>query len=291
MFRSLFSAKRVFLPKMYFKVHLAFLAFLLVFVGCQQKPLPRIPMTGLQLWLKADQGVTLNGSTVSKWADQSGNSNDAFEVDEDRQPLLVRDGLNGKPTIRFDGFNDKLGLTGSKRMSQISLFIVFKIDSGALDYVPIAFGDMDADGRVWGLFVPGDNRYSPDTINIFAGFSRGARAVAPRCAAFGVWHTISVVTNGVIWSTTLRANGMDAQMTHDPTNMFISVPIGNPTGTGTGGIAGNDAVRPPSRRMASKCDIAEVILYDTILSDSSRRSVERYLAATYGLSQMVGAGK
>ena len=248
-----------------------------------------IPTAGLQLWLKADAGVTLNGSKVSRWSDQSGNNNDAIEQDGDRQPLLVRDCLNGKPTIRFDGVNDRLGLTGSKLMTQISLFIVFKMDSGALDYVPVAFGDMDADGRVWGLYR--DNGYSSDTIYIFAGFNRGARAIARHCAAFGLWHSISVVTNGVTWSTTLRVNGRDAKMTYDPINLSISVPLGNPTGTGTGGIAGGDALRPPFGRIASKCDVAEVILYDTVLSDLERRSVEQYLAARYALPPMVGADR
>lgn len=265
----------------------------LAFCGIQCGGPAPIPTAGLQLWLKADAGVTLNGSNVSKWADQSGNNNDAIEQDGDRQPLLVMDGLNGMPTIRFDGVNDRLGLTGSKLVSQISLFIVFKIDSGALDYVPVAFGDMDADGRVWGVYMQrGFAGYSSDTITIFAGFRGAVRAAAPRCAAFGMWHNISVVTNGVMWNTTLRANGVDAQVTHmHDINMFISVPIGNPTGTGTGGIAGNDAARPPFTQIASKCDVAEVILYDTVLPDSLRTSVEQYLAAKYGLPQMAGAVK
>lgn len=33
-----------------------------------------IPATGLGLWLRADTGVTLNGTAVSQWADQSGNN-------------------------------------------------------------------------------------------------------------------------------------------------------------------------------------------------------------------------
>lgn len=77
-------------------------------------------------------------------------------------------------------------------------------------------------------------------------------------------------------------------MTHDATNMFISVPIGNSTGTGIGGIAGNDAGRPEVGRNVCKCDIAEVILYDTVLSDSLRRSVELYLGTKYRLSSNSG---
>jgi hypothetical protein len=109
----------------------------------------------------------------------------------------------------------------------------------------------------------------------------------------GLWHNINVVTNEVIGNTSLRVDGVGAHVSLDSNanNMSISVPIGNPTGTGVGGIAGADGVRPPFYRTAAKCDVAEVILYDTVLSDSLRRSVEQYLAAKYRLPQMVGAGK
>ena len=63
--------------------------------------------------------------------------------------MFVDNGLNNKPVLHFDGVNDRLGLTGSSTMSQISLFIVFKIDSGLsgnngtspFPYLPILFGN------------------------------------------------------------------------------------------------------------------------------------------------------
>ena len=216
----------------------------------------------------------------SKWADQSGNGNNAIQLFSERQPLLLRNVLNGKPVIRFDGSDDRLGLTGSKLMSQISLFLTLKIDSGAMGYSPIVLGDIDAAGRVWGVIMQSIyTGYSPDTINIFIGFNSYVRASALNCSAFGLWHNISVVTNGVMWNTTLRADGVDAEISLDAPNMLLSVSIGNSSGTGFGGIGG------------AKCDIAEVILYDTVLSDSLRRSVELYLAAKYGLPQMAESGK
>ena len=37
-------------------------------------------LSGLKLWLKADTGVTVDGSgNVSSWADQSGNNNTAYQ--------------------------------------------------------------------------------------------------------------------------------------------------------------------------------------------------------------------
>ena len=255
----------------------------LAFSGIQCGGPAPIPTAGLQLWLKADAGVTLNGLTVSKWADQSGNGNDAIQLDSPRQPLFVNDGLNGKPTIRFDSFS-RLGLTGSKRISQISLFIVFKMDSGTyVSHNLIEFRDIDADGSEWGVNLQTSyTGFSPDIVNIFAGQYGEVRAFAPRCAAFGVWHSISVVTDRVMSTTTVRANGIDAQTTLPHNNLSISVPIGNPTGTG-GQIAGPDGTQPPPGRTAAKCYIAEVILYDTVLSDSLRRSVELYLGTKYHL--------
>jgi len=63
----------------------------------------------IRLWLDAALGVTLNGSNVSSWADQSGYGYDASQGTADNQPLYVASGVNGLPSIRFDGSNDYLG--------------------------------------------------------------------------------------------------------------------------------------------------------------------------------------
>ena len=67
----------------------------------------QIPTAGLALWLKADTGVTLNGETVSAWADQSGQQHEATQPDASSQPTLATSGT-GKPALRFDGANDFL---------------------------------------------------------------------------------------------------------------------------------------------------------------------------------------
>lgn len=70
-----------------------------------------IPATGLGLWLHADTGVTLNGTAVSQWADQSGNNHTAGQSTAANQPQLISNALNGKPAIRFDGTDDFLSAT------------------------------------------------------------------------------------------------------------------------------------------------------------------------------------
>lgn len=71
-------------------------------------------LTGLELWLRADMGITLNGSDVSYWADQSGNGADAAQATAADQPEYVDDGSGegGHPYVSFDAGNTE-SMTGS----------------------------------------------------------------------------------------------------------------------------------------------------------------------------------
>ncbi len=65
------------------------------------------------LWLKADAGTntTSNGTAVSNWTDQSGNSNTVSQATNNKQPIYTTNVINGNPAILFDnnnGTNDKL---------------------------------------------------------------------------------------------------------------------------------------------------------------------------------------
>ena len=80
-------------------------------------------LSGLKLWLKYDTGITLNGSSVSNWADQSGNSNDAAQATSGRQPNY------GSGDIRFDGIDDRFDLTAQIGLSAFSTFMVINPDA------------------------------------------------------------------------------------------------------------------------------------------------------------------
>ena len=79
-----------------------------VWIGVNPSGGGELTFTGLALWLKADAGVTLNGSTVSGWADQSGQGRNAAQSTSGSQPTLVPAVLSGKPVVQFDGVNDFL---------------------------------------------------------------------------------------------------------------------------------------------------------------------------------------
>jgi uncharacterized repeat protein (TIGR03803 family) len=56
----------------------------------------------LELWLRADAGVTTNSTGgVSAWTDQSGAGHNATQVTGTTQPVLVNGGWAGQPVVRF----------------------------------------------------------------------------------------------------------------------------------------------------------------------------------------------
>jgi hypothetical protein len=61
--------------------------------------------TNLELWLQANKGITLNGSDVSAWADQSGKSNNFSQGTPLNQPAFNVGDSNwgGRPSLTLDG--------------------------------------------------------------------------------------------------------------------------------------------------------------------------------------------
>lgn len=56
-------------------------------------------------WLAGASGY------MTTWYDQSGNSRNLVQATADNQSLFVASGPNSKPTVRFDGTNDRLRVT------------------------------------------------------------------------------------------------------------------------------------------------------------------------------------
>ena len=61
------------------------------------------PASGSLLWLGADLGVSESAGRVTAWLDQSGHGLDGIMDVPSREPALVPGEWNGLPVIRFDG--------------------------------------------------------------------------------------------------------------------------------------------------------------------------------------------
>jgi hypothetical protein len=242
----------------------------------------QVPASGLKLWLRSDLGVHASSGLVSQWDDQSGSGNNAIQADPGMQPTLVSAELNGLPVLRFDGADDALGLTGTTPMSQVTLCIVEKLSSGATGngYYPVALGgDANVTGQYFGIETrnsfSGD---SPDILDMFAGFSNDARATYLSITQFDVWRIITASTDQFIANTDVHMEGAQAPISTTGANVAMSVQLGDATGTGFGGVGGMG-----NHLGVAKCDVAEVLVYDRLLSTSERVQVETYLSSKYAI--------
>lgn len=78
-------------------------------------------------WYRADLGITLNGSTVSAWADQSGNGNHVTQGTGTAQPTYVASSSYfGRPALSFDGGDRMVCATLSAAVKEITYFAVVR---------------------------------------------------------------------------------------------------------------------------------------------------------------------
>ncbi|HEY3874738.1 MAG TPA: LamG-like jellyroll fold domain-containing protein, partial [Candidatus Kapabacteria bacterium] len=66
------------------------------------KAAAQIP-SGSILWLRADSNLTVENGKVMSWPDQSGLHHDVLQDDSQRRPILIVQGINGLPSLHFDG--------------------------------------------------------------------------------------------------------------------------------------------------------------------------------------------
>lgn len=79
-----------------------------------------LDVSAIATWLGGGSGY------VATWYDQSGNARDVVQATADNQPLYVASGPNSKPTVRFDGTNDRLRITFSNVATPHHIFFVLK---------------------------------------------------------------------------------------------------------------------------------------------------------------------
>jgi hypothetical protein len=231
---------------------------------------------GLQLWLKADAGVTLSGSNVTAWADQSGNGRNATPNDPTDKPLFNASDKNGNPTISLTSMSDyvervftissnPLGASGSTAFS--------------VQYVEDVCGDSDDNGPIFGNFGATGNGvqthypYGPDcyVYDAFATTSRKEGLTSPTTIS-DAWSIYSVHSTNGEWKDYVNGALMhsDSDNTYDNSigGGDTTLYIGKQTGDGNYSFKGK---------------IAEVIVYNLVLTTPERQQVEAYLNSKYAI--------
>ena len=228
------------------------------------------------LWLRADRGITLNGATVSAWADQTGRGTSAVMASAANQPGFNVSSANfgGQPTLQFTRTSNKLlncasGFTGFTGLTQATMFIAVRWEETTNSY---CFSTHNA-GSTSGTFafqVSGTTAYSRSGTTGGGYVSSSGTPVASQ-----VWETVYDASQPTdLTKLTLTRNGGLA-------SSVASGAVQAAMGTVNGYVIGASTPTPTG---AFSGEIAEILICNRALTASERAVVRRYMYARYALT-------
>ncbi len=212
-------------------------------------------LSGVKLWLRADAGIT--NSSVNRWSDQSGNGYDATQNTAASQPQLVTSVINGKSVVRFDGANDFLNLPNLLNgTTQAEVFVVLKVDV-AMPATIRGLWKFGTDNSSW-------VRYPSTDGSIWEDFGSTANyAMGVPAQPLTEFHLFNVSAATGQWAA--RLNGATQGSRTNTTYAYNTAPT---LGKNSYYFDG---------------DVAEVVIYDRVLSTAERNAVSYYLNSKYAL--------
>jgi len=225
---------------------------------------------GLRLWLEADTGVIANAGQVGTWADQSGNGNNATQTAPTQRATLMTSAMdptvpNGRPVVRFAAAQNQCfnlpnvmvsATDPTKEVGAGEIFVVVR----AVSNTPTPGHSMyQFGGASYGAIYPDHDGRMYDT---FGSTNQNLLGAPP--VDLTKFNLYNVTASSGAWS--VRFNGMMMYSTATNTVSFPAGPV-------LGGADGN----------YFDGDIAEVIVYNTVLTQAQRDAINAYLGNKYNL--------
>jgi len=214
---------------------------------------------GLVLWLDAGKGITAT-SGVSKWEDQSGSGNHAVQATASYQPTYVEGELNDNPVVRFPGGEKYLRHSPILTDSYTTFYVLKLTESGEnLVYYYHA-----------GSVNTGDLGFFAETKNKEEGWGSAG----------------NVDTSVTVRTSEFYPTPLDWRIhTHQPEALYkdgVEVVYGREQDVYAGGLT-DIGSRSDHLTLYFVGDIAEILVYDRILTVHEREMVETYLNAKYDI--------
>ena len=243
---------------------------------------PGCVAANLKAWYKADVGVT-GTSTVTAWADQSGNGIDVIQATPTQAPALS--GLiNFNPTLLFDGAGDHLEYKGARFLTTSSSGTMYGAATNDIDGGLENLAVLGIDNPHMGInATPGSGVNQQEAfmwMNTSSPvyFYNPTKIEAKRAEVYGFFWNGGSPNVG----SGLRRNGTE---TLDPLSEATGVASSGSV-DGMWSIGAYEALEPWNG------SIPEIILYDRNLTNTEKQKIESYLAIKYGttLSQNYLAG-
>lgn len=218
----------------------------------------------------ASTNITANGQSVAYWIDKAGGQDVAQSIVSAR-PTYRTNIFKDKPALYFDGGDDLLSLVNRQTSSPCTMIVVCRIDlhSGDLSGI-ICYGDTTGGNSGPGIIY--QSAYRPFLDGAGAGGSISSNAIQ---SILGKPSIITgIYTQNRTTNSYMYINGFFQQYYTGTGAPLAGSSPRVQIGARTGG--GNN-----SRRMIGY--IAECIVYDRVLTDIERASVENYLSDKWGI--------
>jgi len=247
-------------------------------------------INGLALWLDAADANTLFDATsggslvaanggVARWEDKSGNGRHVTQSTAGNRPTRKTNQQNGLDTLLFDGSNDSLvggdyldGNTGS-----VTTFVVLKRNATNANHEILGKGT-DSGGWLFRFVAQNKINISAWTDNTFENstavdstntFTATSYALAFFSFTAGSFHQTTYRRNGSSFAANAASQAGAGART--PPNTSDNFRIGTQFYQGVDYFLFNG-------------NIAEIIIYNSALSDANRALVENYLIAKWGIA-------
>ncbi|MCX6873991.1 MAG: hypothetical protein NTW21_09310 [Verrucomicrobia bacterium] len=243
-------------------------------------PTPPPVIAGMRVWLTADNvdpydgaqvRVATGGTFIKQWNDLSGNANHATQTTEADQPRYIASGVGGKPVLRFAASSNDAG--PKLKLGDLSAQFT-KVPASDSAGSMFAVSTINGDGR-YNLFDNRDNdsrwvadSWSESQPGVFrggrTGFDSNKYSLWPQSGS----HIFAMESSSSAY-----------------TFVIDGTQIGTTGGNYHSGAGQNWTIGDrPGNGQQLKGDIAELILFDRVLTTDEANMMGAYLTAKYGLT-------
>ncbi len=228
-----------------------------------------IPLAGMRAWYRGDSVIASNG-LVSRLIDRSSRASDAWQSTVSARPMLISDGVNGNPSIRYDGSDDFIQL--GDVMNGATAGEIFAVLEATHDEAPNA-SYFDAYG-LWrfsasGTSYEGDSRFPRENGEVYENFGR----TGGRASLGNPGHQLN------------QPNLYNVYSKQDDWGAYLNGELQYRTLSNTPGFRSNPSIGRGTSYYGKSFhgDIAEIIVFDRVLNDEERQALNRYLGIKYDL--------
>lgn len=235
-------------------------------------------ITGLQLWLDMNDlnAANAQGAAIETLVDKSGKGNDFTQATVSLRGLLKKKVKNGHSTLRFDGVDDFYD-SGTKAPwkflndgSDWTVITVLAASAAGITGFFFDSGGSDIAKTGFRMIITGDE----SSLRVNNG---SASVLTPSTNVF-VTEEFAVV----VFRNDVDVGGPDVTVFLDGTQVSSDEKLtaynnANPTDNMIMG-------RNVAGAVFFSGDIAEIIMYDSVLSTADRESIESYLASKFNIT-------